>query len=278
MQVHVVPERFARAVTLHIAKNVMATAAFRPALILGIHGTSGDGKTYQCELTLRSLGVEPVLIAGSQLESDRAGEPARLIRETYIEATRKHDETQRPVCIVINDFDTGVGNWGDRVQYTVNRQLVFGELMHLVDFPELVHGERTRRTPIIITGNDFTQLYPPLLRPGRMALFEWCPNVGEKIQIVGGIFPELSRADVATLVTSGSNEGRSVAFYSDLRAALVDELIWDSLSRVVGATVLETARRMKVGDALARLSLEQCIMTSKRIMADGSLKAHVQRS
>ena len=39
-------------------------------------------------------------------------------------------------ALLFDDFDTGVGDWGALVQYTVNRQSIFAQLMNLCDDPE----------------------------------------------------------------------------------------------------------------------------------------------
>jgi hypothetical protein len=70
-----VAERFRRAVVLHIVKNIMTQSSVRVPLILGIHGPSGYGKTYQCEQILSEMNVASFLISGGQLESGTAGEP-----------------------------------------------------------------------------------------------------------------------------------------------------------------------------------------------------------
>jgi hypothetical protein len=155
----------------HILKNSMKDYEFNVPLILGIHGPSGDGKTFQCEQILKEIGAKSFLISGGQLESSDAGKPAELIRMTYLRAG-KTIETGNIGVMIINDIDTGLGDWG-MVQYTINRQTVFGELMHLVDYPNVVQGQNCNRVPIIITGNDFTKLYPPLVRAGRMLAFEF---------------------------------------------------------------------------------------------------------
>ncbi len=95
-------------------------------------------------------------------------------------------------ALVINDFDTGVGDWGKMVQYTVNRQQLFAELMHIADFPESVENQSATRIPIIITGNNFLCLHGPLVRLGRMWSFEWKPTIIEKTQIVRYYFGRFS--------------------------------------------------------------------------------------
>lgn len=57
-------------------------------LILGIWGGKGQGKSFQTELIFQTLGVEPVIMSAGELESERAGEPGRLIRERYRTASQ----------------------------------------------------------------------------------------------------------------------------------------------------------------------------------------------
>lgn len=63
---------------------------------------------------------------------------------------------------------------------TVNNQIVVGTLMNLSDNPtrvsigqDLRESNITNRVPIIVTGNDFSTIYAPLIRDGRMEKFYW---------------------------------------------------------------------------------------------------------
>ena len=65
-------------------------------------------------------------------------------------------------------------------QVTVNNQMVFGTLMNLCDNPTRVSvgqdwrsADTVQRVPIIVTGNDFSTLWAPLIRDGRMDKFYW---------------------------------------------------------------------------------------------------------
>lgn len=223
-----VAERFRRAMSLHIVKNFITQIPVRVPLILGIHGASGVGKTYQCEYVLNEMGVTAFLISGGQLESGTAGEPAKLVREKYIAASQSIQKGEsKAAVLLINDVDTGLGDWGEKVQTTINTQTVYGELMHLVDYPTSVEGIPTKRIPIILTGNDFTKLYEPLVRAGRMTAFEWNPTFQEKVNAVLGIFPELSMKDCHDLVSEFKDQ--SIAFYSYLRSTLVDDILWEGI-------------------------------------------------
>lgn len=243
-----VPARFQQVIILHILKNLLKKTEVRVPLILGIHGPSGEGKTVQLETTLRKMGVKRFLISGGQLDSPLSGEPAALIRSTYISAS---DAKKRGECslaaVLINDIDTGLGSWGGANLFTMNQQTVFGELMHLVDYPNMVESHETVRIPIIITGNDFTKLYQPLVRAGRMTSFEWVPTLEERAQVVARMYPELTAAECLQLIQDlclalGGDLGDMrhqlpVAFYGHLRSTLLDEDLWQNVEQYgVGKT------------------------------------------
>ena len=220
----VVPVRFRQVVTMHLLMQVTNVPTLAVPLILGIHGPPGTGKTFQCELILRELGARTYLISGGELESSEAGEPAALLRRTYLRAS---DEIKNGLgthaAIVINDFDTGGGRWGDLVQYTVNSQTLFGELMHLCDYPRSVDRKDTERIPIIITGNDFSKLYRPLVRTGRMSLFSWEPTTDELTDILQPLFPDLSRLERQRLALEFPD--KSISFFAHLKGLALQELL-----------------------------------------------------
>jgi len=231
-----IPERFEKAVTLHLLKNRIADGSIiNPPLILGIDGLPGTGKTYQCQKVLQKLDYSTIVITGSELENKNAGEPAELIREKYINANYKlQTRTTKGVAIVFDDLDVFIGDWGGNVQYTVNRQLVFGELMSMADNPYQVGGQKTERIPIIITGNDFTKLYEPLTRPGRFERFTWIPQKEEIVDIATSIlyFVDSNLVKKLTLALADMYEKNGlktipISFFSHLKATLVDDAIWE---------------------------------------------------
>ena len=105
-------------------------------------------------------------------------------------------------CLIINDIDAGVGRF-KRTQATVNTQMVMGTLMNLCDHPTQVSNEeddeiheyreeeRIRRVPIIVTGNDLSTLYAPLLRDGRMEKFYWQPTRTDIADMVHAMYLSL---------------------------------------------------------------------------------------
>ena len=68
---------------MHVAKNFLELPKIKVPLILGIWGGKGQGKTFQCTLAYKKLGINPVVMSAGELESGNAGEPAKLIRQRY---------------------------------------------------------------------------------------------------------------------------------------------------------------------------------------------------
>jgi ATPases of the AAA+ class len=281
-----IPTRFRRAIVLHLVKNYLYQDAYRTPLLLGIHGPSGEGKTFQCEQLLRELNVKLFLLSGGQFESPDAGQPARLVRTTYLNAGRAMEKGECDLAVVmINDIDTGLGHWGEMVQYTTNRQSVFGELMHLVDYPTDVEGRITKRVPIIITANDLSKLYEPLVRAGRMTAVNWTPTIEEKISMVAGIFPELSIQECASLVASleafaqkSSALSLPVAAYSHLRVSLSDDFLWQEIQERGPLSMLDLIRRGVKPKTHIRSDLGEIIEAGKALVRSGQFINHLQRT
>lgn len=60
----------------------------------------------QCTLAYKKLGINPIVMSAGELESGNAGEPAKLVRQRYREASdiiRKG----RLCSLFINDLDAG---------------------------------------------------------------------------------------------------------------------------------------------------------------------------
>jgi len=230
--------RFSDKLAVHITKNYLDLPGVRVPLILGIHGRKGEGKTFQCELVFERMGVEVTHISGGELESPDAGDPARLIRLRYRETAELIRVRGKMCVLMINDLDAGAGRFDEGTQYTVNTQLVNATLMNIADNPTDVQlpgsydATPLHRVPIIVTGNDFSTLYAPLIRDGRMEKFYWEPDHDDKVGIVSGIFAEdgLSRREIEQLVDTFPNQ--SIDFFSALRARIYDEQIRDFIHQV----------------------------------------------
>ncbi|KAM0899710.1 hypothetical protein ACQ4PT_021109 [Festuca glaucescens] len=227
---------------IHIVKNYLANNLnIKIPLILGVWGGKGQGKTFQTELIFKAMGVEPVIMSAGELESERAGEPGRLIRDRYRTASQVvQNQVRRCIhilnfgkmsCLMINDLDAGVGRFGN-TQMTVNNQIVVGTLMNLADNPTRVsigqkwrESDITHRVPIIATGNDFSTLYAPLIRDGRMEKFYWQPTREDIINIVHRMYTKdgLSFEEVSSIVDTFPNQ--ALDFYGALRSRTYDQAI-----------------------------------------------------
>ncbi len=218
---------------VHITKNFLDLPGVRVPLILGVHGRKGEGKSFQCELVFERMGIEVIHMSAGELESPDAGDPGRLVRLRYREASELSKVRGKMCVLMINDLDAGAGRFDKGTQYTVNTQLVNGTLMNIADNPTDVQlpgsydSTPLQRIPIIVTGNDFSTLYAPLIRDGRMEKFFWEPNRDDKIGIVGGIFaPDaLPKGDIEKLVDTYINQ--PIDFFSALRSRIYDEQIRD---------------------------------------------------
>jgi ribulose bisphosphate carboxylase small subunit len=226
-----VSPRFLDKVAIHITKNFMDLPDVRVPVILGVHGRKGEGKSFQCELVFKLMGIEPVRMSAGELESPDAGDPVRLIRSRYREAADLIKVRGKMCVLLINDLDAGAGRVDKTTQYTVNTQLVNGTLMNIADNPTDVQlpgsyeTQPTPRVPIIVTGNDFSTLYAPLVRDGRMDKFYWEPSHEDRLGIVAGIFEadRLSAGDVDRLVATFPHQ--SIDFFGALRSRVYDEQV-----------------------------------------------------
>merc|ERR1719236_83463 len=82
--------------TIHVAKNFLKLPKIKVPLILGIWGGKGQGKTFQCNLAYKKLGINPIVMS--------AGLPAKLIRTRYREASDTIKKGK--MCsLFINDLD-----------------------------------------------------------------------------------------------------------------------------------------------------------------------------
>lgn len=230
--------RFLNKLAIHITKNYLDLPNVKVPLILGVHGRKGEGKTFQCQLVFDRMGVEVVHMSAGELESPDAGDPARLIRLRYREAAELVKVRGKMAVLMINDIDAGAGRVDQYTQYTVNTQLVNGTLMNIADNPTNVQlpgsydSEPIQRIPIVVTGNDLSTLYAPLVRDGRMEKFFWEPDRTDRIGIVSGIFQvdAVAQRDIEQLVDTFPNQ--AIDFYGALRSRLYDEQVQALIEQV----------------------------------------------
>ncbi|XP_077214986.1 P-loop containing nucleoside triphosphate hydrolases superfamily protein isoform X2 [Tasmannia lanceolata] len=199
-----------------------------------------QGGDYYIAPLFMVMGVEPIIMSAGELESERAGEPGKLIRERYRAASQVIQNQGKMSCLMINDIDAGLGRFGN-TQMTVNNQIVVGTLMNLADNPTRVSigqnwraSDVTHRVPIIVTGNDFSTLYAPLIRDGRMEKFYWQPNREDIINIVHRMYEKdgITKGEVISIVDTFPNQ--ALDFYGALRSRTYDRSISKWVSDIGG--------------------------------------------
>eukprot|EP00475_Leptophrys_vorax_P002963 TRINITY_DN11698_c0_g1_i1.p1 TRINITY_DN11698_c0_g1~~TRINITY_DN11698_c0_g1_i1.p1 ORF type:complete len:476 (-),score=51.50 TRINITY_DN11698_c0_g1_i1:164-1522(-) len=266
-------------VVVHLAKNFMKLPNIKVPLILGVWGGKGQGKTFQMELIFSKLGINPIVMSAGELESGNAGEPAQLIRQRYREAS-DIIKKGKMCALFINDLDAGAGRMGGTTQYTVNNQMVNATLMNIADnptnvqLPGMYNKEDIPRVPIIVTGNDFSTLYAPLIRDGRMEKFYWAPTRDDRIGVAKGIFrlDGIPETDVVTLVDAFP--GQSIDFFGALRARVYDDLVRDW----VAETGIENVAKQLVNSRAGPPKFEQPQMTLDRLMWYGNMLVSEQEN
>jgi len=257
--------------TVHVAKNFMDLPKIKVPLILGVWGGKGQGKTFQTHLAFQKMGVNPIVMSAGELESGNAGEPAKLVRQRYREASDIISKGK--MCsLFINDLDAGAGRLGGTTQYTVNNQMVNATLMNIADnptnvqLPGVYNNDEIPRVPIICTGNDFSTLYAPLIRDGRMEKFYWNPTREDRVGICGGIFKEddVGQAAIEKLVDTFPNQ--SIDFFGALRARIYD----DKVREFVMDTGLENLSKRLVNSREGPPKFEKPFMSVDTLLAYGN--------
>lgn len=264
---------------VHLAKNFMSLPNIKIPLILGVWGGKGQGKSFQCELVFRKMGINPIMMSAGELESGNAGEPAKLIRQRYREAA-DIIKKGKMCCLFINDLDAGAGRMGGTTQYTVNNQMVNATLMNIADnptnvqLPGMYNKQENARVPIIVTGNDFSTLYAPLIRDGRMEKFYWAPTREDRIGVCKGIFRTdgVREEDVVKIVDTFP--GQSIDFFGALRARVYD----DEVRKWVSGVGVENIGMKLVNSREGPVSFEQPKMTLEKLLGYGNMLVQEQEN
>ncbi|MEV4547140.1 AAA family ATPase [Nonomuraea wenchangensis] len=195
-----IPDRFARRVLTHA---LAATAVEGYPLILAIQGPSGDGKSYQLAKCLKAAEFYPLTLSGAALSGSHEGDSSKALHSLYERAQAIHAANDEWPAIVLEDFDLSPAGVKENTKYTVNSQLLTGLLMNLSERITSANIGTNKRFPIFLTGNDFTVLHKPLMRPGRMDIFTWIPSADEQaLMILSALHlhtPNINRETAAKL-------------------------------------------------------------------------------
>eukprot|EP00892_Ulva_mutabilis_P004562 jgi/Ulvmu1/2478/UM137_0003.1 len=256
-----VAPRFLERIAMHMAKNYLwkHLRGIKVPLILGIWGPKGTGKTFQTELSFKKMKVEPIVMSAGELESVVAGQPGYLIRKRYRLAADMSKARGIMSALLVNDLDAGIGRHGD-TQVTVNNQIVVSTMMNMCDDPTRVSiGEVWReeamniRVPLFVTGNDFSTIYAPLVRDGRMDKYYWEPQRDEKVAMVYQMYKDdnLEIEDIQKLIHRFGNQ--SLDFFGAIRACTYDSQILDWIKlEVVAEDITKSGSMSRISERLVR--------------------------
>ncbi|KAH1263215.1 Ribulose bisphosphate carboxylase/oxygenase activase 1, chloroplastic [Glycine max] len=256
---------------VHISKNFMT--------LPNIKACKGQGKSFQCELVFAKMGINPIMMSAGELESGNAGEPAKLIRQRYREAADMIKKGKM-CALFINDLDAGAGRLGGTTQYTVNNQMVNATLMNIADnptnvqLPGMYNKEENPRVPIIVTGNDFSTLYAPLIRDGRMEKFYWAPTRDDRVGVCNGIFrtDNVPKDDIVKLVDTFP--GQSIDFFGALRARVYD----DEVRKWISVVGVDFIGKKLVNSKEGPPTFDQPKMTLSKLLEYGNMLVQEQEN
>lgn len=178
-----IPEKFAVNILQHILLNSVKIEQYHPAPILAIQGRMGEGKTYMTENLLIAKGIKYKLISGSILAGSNEGAGVDVF-DFYYDDVRASIENGWYGVLVIDDFHLSTAATLSNAGHTTNAENLVGHLMNIAD------RQNGIIVPMILIGNDFTKLYPPLMRAGRMNIFDWEPRFDDKLIIVRQLLRE----------------------------------------------------------------------------------------
>ncbi|KAG2285298.1 hypothetical protein Bca52824_044902 [Brassica carinata] len=74
---------------VHITKNFLTLPNIKVPLILGVWGGKGQGKSFQCELVMAKMGINPIMMSAGELESEERGRASQAYPSK--ECTTKED-------------------------------------------------------------------------------------------------------------------------------------------------------------------------------------------
>lgn len=271
-----IPERFQKVVNEHLVGNILNLPDF--PVILSIFGEPGMGKTYQLRKLLEYNGFRVHSINAADLESDRAGEPTKLLRKEYVAASGELTDGIG-AAIVIDDIDTTLGEW-ESYTGTVNHQDLIAFFMHIADSPTTMENINIplRRVPIFFTGNDFSKLYGPLRRPGRMNLYEYKPSVKEKLEVITSIFGERYLKSIESHINSNPNT--PIAFYAGIKAnalaARYSEMVENiNYHELISDESYRENLREAINKSIERINWEEILLSSIPLSTDEKSRGNV---
>lgn len=237
-QLAAVSPEFEETVISHILGNYMHNSPF--PLYLAIHGPKGEGKTFQTLRACAKYGITIYYVSGAELCGSYEKDSIAQIEQNLDEAILNYRTKHILSVLIIDDFHLSVASVNDGVSKTVNSQILTGWLMNLADRAK---AERKSRIPFIFLGNDFSNLYAPLTRDGRMDFYEWKPSDEEKEKIICAHFEDYIQGDdnwTSFHALIAKYRLQPISFFAELKNDLLKSLVVERIrtNRIINAVEL----------------------------------------
>lgn len=218
-------------------------------VFLVIVGPPGIGKTYQTIASASTAGLRVFYCSASKLTGDHLGESADRMSNLYAAASKDVEKREGFPIILIDDFHLGEAAVSDKMETTVNSNILTSRLMNICDEADLA------RIPIVLTANRLDDVEPALLRDGRTRVFPWSPTTEDIRKTVAKAYGSMGiNPEVAYKILDDYKE-RTVAFY---------------------CAIAEEAKRLAAADSLNGHSFEDLVL-NKRLISEIS-EEHMVRA
>lgn len=211
----IIDSEFRKVVLTHIIANYNQT--LKMPMFLAVHGSPGEGKTFQTLRICQEHGIKICYFSGSELSGNYERDSILDIDDNYKRACNYYyGDEKMPCVIVIDDFHLSPASTKAGVGTTVNSQLLTGFLMNLCD---KARNTPNYRIPIILLGNTFENVYDPLKRDGRMDFYHWKAPRELKEKIVLNLFSDcLKKSDLKQLQNFiGTYIDKPISFFSEIK-------------------------------------------------------------
>ena len=224
----IIDPQFRNVVLTHIIGNYSSTVQM--PLFLAIHGSPGEGKTFQTLQICHEHNIRVCYYSGSELSGNYERDSIIELSEDYKRACNYYNDGEYCV-IIIDDFHLSPASTKKGIGTTVNSQLLTGYLMNLCDKAK---SSQVPSIPIILLGNTFKNIYDPLKRDGRMDFYHWIPPLNLKKQILIKLFKEyLSFPDYIKLSKFIEDyKNYPISFFSEIRNDIVKNIIGDVVNEL----------------------------------------------
>lgn len=197
----------------------------KPPRFLVIAGKPGTGKTVAATDAALRMNYAVLHLPAANLASENEG-GATAVLDDYLLTAEHHAQTYgEPVVIIADDLDLGIISADADTGRTVNSNLMTQRFQGLADTDEVQNPDETR-IPIIVTGNDFSQVRSSLFRDGRATWYEHTPTSDDVAAVVVNLFKPGTSADRKFLLKLAHRYRReSIAFWTAVHTSLRDELV-----------------------------------------------------